>query len=46
MQDFNFLIIFARVVEAGSFSEAARCMDISRAAVSKAIAKLEKDLST
>lgn len=46
MQDLNLFIIFARVVEAGSFSEAARRMDISRAAVSKAVAKLEKDLST
>lgn len=46
MQDLNLFVIFARVAEAGSFSEAARRMDISRAAVSKAIAKLEKDLST
>ncbi len=46
MQDLNLFIIFARVIEAGSFSEAARRMDISRAAVSKAVAKLEKDLST
>ena len=46
MQDLNLFIIFARVVEAGSFSEAARRMNISRAAVSKAVAKLEKDLST
>lgn len=46
MQDLNLFAIFARVAEAGSFSEAARRMDISRAAVSKAIAKLEKDLST
>ena len=46
MQDLNLLVIFARVVEAGSFSEAARRMDISRSAVSKAVAKLEKGLST
>ncbi|MBY0499812.1 MAG: LysR family transcriptional regulator [Nitrosomonas sp.] len=46
MQDLNLLIIFARVAEAGSFAEAARRMNISRAAVSKAVAKLEKDLST
>jgi len=45
MQDLNLFIIFARVVEAGSFAEAARRMNISRAAVSKAVAKLEKDLS-
>lgn len=46
MQDLNHIVIFARVVEAGSFSEAARRLDISRSAVSKAVAKLEKDLST
>jgi DNA-binding transcriptional LysR family regulator len=46
MQDLNLFIIFARVVEVGSFSEAARRMDISRSAVSKAVAKLEKDLGT
>ncbi len=46
MQDLNLFFIFARFVEAGSFSEAARRMDISRSAVSKAVAKLEKDLST
>lgn len=46
MQDLNLFVIFARVVEAGSFSEAARRLDISRSAVSKAVAKLEKDLST
>ncbi len=46
MQDLNLFVIFARVVEAGSFSAAARRMDISRSAVSKAVAKLEKDLST
>jgi len=46
MQDLNLFIIFARVVEAGSFAEAARRMDISRAAVSKSVAKLEKNLST
>ena len=46
MQDLNLFVIFARVVETGSFAEAARRMDISRSAVSKAVAKLEKDLST
>lgn len=46
MQDLNLFLIFARVVESGSFSEAARRMDISRSAVSKAVAKLEKDLNT
>ncbi len=42
MQDLNLFIIFARVVEAGSFSEAARRLNVSRSAVSKAVAKLEK----
>ncbi|ABA58382.1 LysR family transcriptional regulator [Nitrosococcus oceani] len=44
MQDLNLMAIFARVVEAGSFSEAARRMETSRSAVSKAVAKLEKNL--
>ncbi|PTN11525.1 LysR family transcriptional regulator [Nitrosomonas aestuarii] len=44
MQDLNLFVIFARVVESGSFAEAARRMDISRSAVSKAISKLEKNL--
>lgn len=42
--DLNLLAIFARVVEAGSFSEAARRLETSRSAVSKAVAKLEKSL--
>ena len=46
MQDLNLFVIFARVVEVGNFSEASRRMDVSRSAVSKAVAKLEKDLST
>ena len=36
------MAVFARVVDAGSFSEAARRLDTSRSAVSKAVAKLEK----
>jgi len=44
MTDLNLMAIFARVVEAGSFSEAARRMGCSRSAVSKAVAKLEKSL--
>ena len=44
MQDLNLIVIFARIVEAGSFSEAARRMNMSRSAVSKAIAKLEKSM--
>lgn len=44
MADLNLMAIFARVVEAGSFAEAARRMGTSRSAVSKAVAKLEKSL--
>lgn len=44
MADLNLMAVFARVVEAGSFSEAARRMGSSRSAVSKAVAKLEKSL--
>ncbi len=44
MTDLNLMATFARVVEAGSFSEAARRMASSRSAVSKAVAKLEKAL--
>ena len=44
MADLNLMAIFARVVEAGSFAEAARRMGTSRSAVSKAVAKLEKAL--
>ena len=44
MTDLNLMAVFARVVEAGSFAEAARRMETSRSAVSKAVAKLEKEL--
>ena len=44
MIDLNLMAIFARVVEAESFAEAARRMNTSRSAVSKAVAKLEKAL--
>ena len=44
MADLNLMAIFARVVEAGSFAEAARRMGTSRSAVSKAVAKLDKAL--
>jgi len=44
MADLNLMATFARVVEAGSFSEAARRMGTSRSAVSKAVAKFEKSL--
>lgn len=43
--DLNLLVIYARVVEAGSFSEAARRLGTSRSVVSKAVAKLEKSLA-
>ena len=41
MQDLNLMAVFARVVDAGSFSGAARRLGSSRSAVSKAVAKLE-----
>lgn len=41
MLDLNLLAVFARVVEAGSFAEAARRLSSSRSAVSKSVAKLE-----
>lgn len=43
MPDLNLMATFARVVEAGSFSEAARRLNSSRSAVSKAVAKLEAE---
>ncbi|SDU32705.1 regulatory helix-turn-helix protein, lysR family [Nitrosomonas ureae] len=42
MQDLNLFVIFARVVETGSFAEAARRMNISRSAVSKRSQTLRK----
>ncbi|MDX1706549.1 LysR family transcriptional regulator [Pseudidiomarina sp.] len=39
------MAIYAKVVEAGSFSAAAEALDISKGAVSKAIARLEKHLN-
>jgi DNA-binding transcriptional LysR family regulator len=44
MQDLNDMVIFARVVQAKSFSEAARRMGTSKSRVSKAITKLERSL--
>ena len=44
MIDLNLMAIFAQVVESGSFSAAARRLEISRSAVSKSVAKLEKSL--
>lgn len=42
--DLNLLAIYARVVETGSLSEAARRIGTSRSVVSKAVARLEKSL--
>ena len=42
MIDLNLLALFARVVEAGSFAEAARQLSTSRSAVSKSVARLER----
>jgi DNA-binding transcriptional LysR family regulator len=44
MQNLNDMVTFARVVEAGGFSEAARQMGVSKSGVSKSIAKLELSL--
>ena len=38
------MVVFARVVEEGSFSKAARALGYSRAAISKQIAGLERDM--
>lgn len=44
MPDLNLMATFARVVEAGSFAEAARRLATSRSAVSKSVARLERRL--
>ena len=44
MHDLNDMVTFARVVDAGGFSEAARRMGTSKSGVSKAIARLETSL--
>lgn len=44
MQDLNLMAVFARVVEAGSFAAAARRLQTTRSAVSKAVARLERSL--
>ncbi|MCU0812565.1 MAG: LysR family transcriptional regulator, partial [Thiobacillaceae bacterium] len=44
MPDLNLMAVYARVVEGGSFSAAARRLGMSRSAVSKAVTKLEKTL--
>jgi DNA-binding transcriptional LysR family regulator len=44
MADLNALVVFARVVDAGSFSEAARRLDMPVSTVSRRIADLEQAL--
>ena len=44
MQDLNDMVTFARVVDAGGFSEAARRMGASKSTVSKAVSRLEASL--
>jgi DNA-binding transcriptional LysR family regulator len=44
--DLNELLVFARVVEAGSFSEAARRLDMPKSSVSKKVSDLEARLGT
>ncbi len=44
MRDLNALVIFARVVDAGSFSEAARWTGMPVSTVSRRIADLEDHL--
>lgn len=44
MHDLNLMAVYAHVVEGGSFTAAARRLGMSRSAVSKAVAKLEKSL--
>ena len=44
MENLNDMVIFARVVEASGFSEAARRMGVSKSSVSKSISRLELSL--
>jgi DNA-binding transcriptional LysR family regulator len=44
MPDLNLMALYAHVVEGGSFASAARRLGMSRSAVSKGVAKLEKAL--
>ena len=46
MMDPKHLLIFAKVVECGGITSAARILGIPKATVSRAVAKIEKDLST
>jgi len=45
MQNLNDMVMFAQVVEADGFSEAARRMGVSKSRVSKTIARLERSLN-
>src|SRR5258708_29486674 len=45
MADLNSLVIFAKVVEAKGFSEAARCLKIPISTVSRRVPELEDQLS-
>ena len=44
MADLNALLVFAKVVEAASFSEAARRLDMPISTVSRKVAELENQL--
>ena len=44
MLDLNDIVVFARVVEAGSFTAAARLLSIPKATVSRRIAALEREV--
>ncbi|MGF1623765.1 MAG: LysR family transcriptional regulator [Alphaproteobacteria bacterium] len=44
MTDLNHIVLFARVVEAGSFSAAARALGVPKATVSRNVAQLEESL--
>lgn len=44
MQDLTGMAVFARVVDAGSFSAAARALGLSKSAVSKQVRRLEEEL--
>lgn len=44
MDDLQRMVVFARVVEARSFSEAARRMGLTKSSVSKAVTQLERSL--
>ncbi|MCG2838105.1 LysR family transcriptional regulator [Photobacterium sp. WH77] len=43
--DLNAMVMFAQVVECGSFTQAAEAMDMTKSTISRKIADLEKDLA-